>query len=247
MMIFNKIIQKYNTKSKLFAILIDPDRYKEPALLKIIADANECHVDFILTGGSLLSERIEDTISIIKDNTSIPVLLFPGSPVQISPSADGILLLSLISGRNPEFLIGNHVVAAPLLKKSKLDIIPTGYILTGSCYNTSVAYMSNTIPIPSSKKDIIVATAIAGEMLGHKLIYLEGGSGADKNIDQSVIAEVAKNISIPLITGGGLKTQDEIINAYTAGADMVVIGNVLEEHPDMLRELAEAKNHFNQK
>ena len=165
--------------------------------------------------------------------------------LQISNDADGILFLSLISGRNPEYLIGNHVVAAPLLKKSKLEILPTGYILIESGNLTSVEYISNTLPIPANKVDIAVATAIAGEMLGNKLIYLEAGSGAKYHVNKNIISKVKENINIPLIVGGGIKTNEEISEVCKAGADIVVIGTAIEKEPDLLKNFSEIVHSFN--
>jgi len=191
-------IQESMGKQKLFAVLIDPDRYPERDLLKMIDQSVETGVDFFLVGGSLISHPIEPVISLIKSRCAIPVLLFPGSLLQISPSADAILLLSLISGRNPEFLIGNHVVAAPILHRSRMEIIPAGYMLIGNHASTSVEYISNTRPIPSEKTDIAVATALAGEMLGLKLIYLEAGSGAPGPVPGEMIRQEYQNTGIGL-------------------------------------------------
>ncbi len=242
-MIYPQFIKKGN-KRKFFALLIDPENYSEKKLSKTIKIADENNVDLILLGGSLVSETPERPIELIKTLTSIPVFLFPGSLLQLSGKADGILLLSLISGRNPEFLIGNHVLAAPLIKKYRLETIPTGYILIGNS-NTAVEYMSNTTPIPSNKNDIAVATAMAGEMLGQKLIYLEGGSGANKPISEETIRKVKKNISIPLVIGGGIQTGEDAFMAYKAGADMIVVGNAIENSPDLITEITNQKLKFN--
>jgi putative glycerol-1-phosphate prenyltransferase len=190
-----------------------------------------------MVGGSLVSDSIDYCIDEIKKNSKLPVVLFPGSLLQISNKADAILLLSLISGRNPEYLIGNHVIASPILRKSKLEILPTGYMLVESGKVTSVQYISNTCPIPADKLDIAVATAVAGEMLGFKLIYLEAGSGAIQHVPVEMISAVKRNISVPLIVGGGIKTRSQLDNIFDAGADIVVIGNSLENNPDRLFEL----------
>ena len=183
----------------------------------------------ILIGGSIVFNGIDETVKTIKSLTSKPVYLFPGSILQVSKYADGILLLSLISGRNPEFLIGNHVLAAPKIKKSGIEVIPTGYILVNSGIDTSVSYMSNTAPIPYCKNDIAVATALAGEMLGLQTIYLEAGSGALKPVSAKMISEVKSQIKIPLIVGGGIKTTEQLYAILQAGADMVVIGTETKE------------------
>ncbi len=234
---------KEGTKKKFFALLIDPENYSEKAMSTTIKLANKNNTDLILLGGSLVSETLERPIEFIKSLTNIPVFLFPGSLLQLSGKADGILLLSLISGRNPEFLIGNHVLAAPLIKKYGLETIPTGYILIGNS-NTSVEYMSNTNPIPSNKKDLAVATAIAGEMLGLKLIYLEGGSGANQPIPEETIRKVKMNISIPLAVGGGIRTGEDAFMAYKAGADIIVVGNSIEKNPELITEITNQKLKF---
>ena len=234
--IYKHIIERGGV-NKLFALLVDPDKHSKDSLRWIGRNSDRGKVDFILVGGSLVSGSIDETVSILKQNTNIPVILFPGNVLQISPKADGILLLSLISGRNPEYLIGNHVIAAPILKKTDLEIIPTAYILIENGRSTSVEYMSNTRPIPADKIDLTVATAMAGEMLGHKLVYLEAGSGALETVHEEMIREVRKNISIPLVVGGGIHTPDQIRKVYSAGADMIVVGTAIEKDPALLMEL----------
>ena len=235
----------YNTlltgPAKKFALLIDPDKHTDISLVKTLSLAGKAAIDFILVGGSLVSGPIDHTVDIIKSASHLPLILFPGSLLQLSEKADGILLLALISGRNPDYLIGNHVLAAHYLKKSGLEIIPTGYILIDGKSVSSVQYISNTRPIPVEKPDIVVATAIAGEMLGHKLIYLEAGSGADRRVSEKVIAEVKKNITIPLMVGGGIRTPEDVLNLYNAGADIVVVGSAAEEDPEILAKMAEVK------
>src|SRR4030042_119945 len=182
-MIYNTLIA---SPVKKIALLIDPDKHTDATLVKTLAVAGRAATDFILVGGSLVSKPVDHTVEIIKRASPLPVILFPGSLLQLSDKADGILLLSLISGRNPDYLIGNHVLAAHFLKKSSLEIIPTGYILIDGKTVSSVEYISNTRPIPVEKPDIVVATAIAGEMMGNKLIYLEAGSGAARNISDQI-------------------------------------------------------------
>ena len=225
---------------KKFALLIDPDKYKVHSLIATLYAADELRIDLIFVGGSLVSDRIDSTIEIIRKNTNIPVVLFPGSLMQLSNKADAILLLSLISGRNPEYLIGNHVLAAPYLKKSNLEIIPTGYMLVGDRNTSSVEYISNTRPIPSDKFDIVAATAMAGEFIGNKLIYLESGSGAENPVSPALVEEVKRNISVPLIVGGGLKTAQQVSAISRAGADMVVVGNAVENNLKLLDSLVKA-------
>ena len=239
MNIYKKILDCKERKKKLFAILIDPDKTDGNSLIQIIKKSNETNIDLFLIGGSLLiKDRIEEFIQTIKNYSDIPVILFPGSTVQLSKQADGILFLSLISGRNPEMLIGNHVIAAPFLKESKLEILPTGYMLIEGGRITSASYMSNTVPIPHDKNDIAVSTAIAGEMLGLKMIYMDAGSGAKKTISNEMIQEVTENINIPLIIGGGIKTEKEAKEKFEAGADIIVVGNGLEENLSLINSIS---------
>lgn len=239
MSIYRKILKSKKENQKIFSILIDPDKHSEQSLLKSIKHANKAKVDLMLIGGSLLNKDcLEKSISIIKKNSKIPLLLFPGNTMQLSNQADGILLLSLISGRNPEMLIGKHVIAAPFLKKTNLEIIPTGYMLIESGKITSASYMSNTIPIPNDKNDIAVSTATAGEMLGLKMIYMDAGSGAMTSVSNEMIQAVSKSINIPLIIGGGIKTEKQVKEKFAAGADIIVVGNALEENPTLINSLS---------
>ena len=231
--IYSHILKTIKTR-KLFALLVDPDKHDRESLAWIGRSADQDYVDFILVGGSFVSGSVDETVQVLKEHTNLPVILFPGNVLQISPKADGILLLSLISGRNPEFLIGNHVIAAPILKKTGLEILSTGYILIENGRSTSVEYMSNTKPIPADKIDLTVATAMAGEMLGHHLIYLEAGSGALETVNENMITEVRKNTRIPLIVGGGIHSAGQIRKIYKAGADMVVVGTAIEKDPSIL-------------
>lgn len=217
-------------------LLIDPDRITDSQLPVLMKIAEEARPDYILAGGSLTFNDTDLLVGEIKKLSSIPVVLFPGNLLQMSKKADLILLLSLISGRNPELLIGNHVVAAPYLSGVRDKLVPTGYILVGCGSRTSVEYMSQTVAIPPDKDDLVIATALAGEMLGLGMIYLEGGSGAKNCIPPSLIASVRKGITVPLAVGGGLRNGKDIENAYSAGADLVVIGNGCEEDPGFLRE-----------
>lgn len=238
MAIYDKFQDK--TRKKL-AVLVDPDKPSDAQILSIVEKANAADVDFFFVGGSLLvTDSLEQCIKLIKEHSQIPVLIFPGNPLQISKYCDGFLLLSLISGRNPEMLIGRHVIAAPYLKLYGNEIIPTGYMLIDSGKATSVSYMSDTTPIPHDKDDIAMCTAIAGEMLGLKLIYLEAGSGALMPVSTSMISKVSQMINIPLIVGGGIKTPEMAADAVKAGADIIVIGTAFEKEPEMLKKFAEA-------
>ena len=229
---------------KIFSLLIDPEKHRADTLARTVDMAVKVRVDVILVGGSLTSSPIDDTILSVKQKTEIPVVLFPGNLLQLSSRADGILLLSLLSGRNPEYLIGNHVLASQFIKKSGIEIIPTGYILVDGHYLSSVEYISNTRPIPSEKADIIVATALAGEQLGLKLIYLEAGSGAGDRIREEIVMQVKESISIPLIVGGGIRTAEDIRNLYKAGANGVVVGTAIENDYRVLSSLAAVRNEF---
>ncbi len=239
-MTFYNHISESLKKRKLFALQVDPDKHNTASLIKTARHSDMYDVDFLLVGGSLVSSPIDETIKILKAETDKPVIIFPGNILQISDLADGILLLCLISGRNPEYLIGNHVVAAPLLKRSRLEIIPTGYVLIENGRSTSVEYISNTKPIPADKTDLAVATAMAGEMLGHRLLYLEAGSGASEPVKTNLISEVKKNIQIPLIVGGGIQHPDQIRKIFLAGADIIVVGTAYENNADMIPVMADA-------
>ena len=235
-MIYESLIHKIG-KEKQVALLIDPDNYEKESLIKTVDFANRFNIDFILLGGSLISKPVNPVIDLVKENSSIPVILFPGSLLQLSDRADGILLLSLVSGRNPDYLIGNHIIAAPMLKKSNLEIISTAYVLIESGVSTSVEYMSFTKPIPSNKPEIAIATALASEMLGFKIIYLEAGSGAQSPVPESIIEGVKENVSIPVIVGGGIRSKDDAKKIFQAGADIIVVGNAIEKNPALLEEI----------
>ena len=237
--IYNSIIRYKKQRKKLFAVLIDPDKIRINDLKKTLQKCEESKVDFIFVGGSLLTSNVFDKcISTIKISCSVPVIIFPGNIMQINNKADAILFLSLISGRNADMLIGKHVIAAPLLKKSNMEVIPTGYMLVESGKLTSVSYISNTIPIPHDKEDIALCTALAGEMLGLKTIFLDGGSGAYNPVSEEMIAKVSNNINIPLIVGGGIKTPDKAIKNCEAGADIIVVGNAIEYNSACINEIS---------
>ena len=239
-MISQLISHSISINKKLFTLLIDPDQHTTESLTNLSKNADESGVDLIFVGGSLLNNDIDKSFDLIKKNTNIPTLLFPGSLLQITNKADGILLLSLISVRNPDLLIGNHVIASARIKRSNLEVLPTGYILIEGGKSTSVEYMSNTKPIPAEKIDIAIATAMAGEMLGLKYIYLEAGSGAKTSINIKIIKGVKENINIPLIVGGGIKTPNDVKSAVHAGADIIVVGNAIEQNPEILPKLVKA-------
>jgi phosphoglycerol geranylgeranyltransferase len=236
--IANFIISNKQNGKKLLAILIDPDKASPQHLKNVFTPENVAKIDLIFIGGSVLtSGNIDDTIELVRAQCDKPCLIFPGSPDQISSKADAILLLSLISGRNPELLIGKHVEAALRLKQSGLEILSTGYILIDGGAPTTVSYISGTSPIPSDKPGLAAMTALAGEQLGKQIIYMDAGSGAAKSIPTQMISAVREHTSQPIVVGGVIRTIEGIKNAWTAGADVVVIGNRLEEDPEFLFEL----------
>ncbi|MDN3669018.1 geranylgeranylglyceryl/heptaprenylglyceryl phosphate synthase [Echinicola jeungdonensis] len=225
------------TGKKGLALLIDPEKSQNLDKLKNITNiAQSGGADFVFVGGSQVTEKnIDLTIETIKNECKeIPVLLFPGHVNQVSKAADGILFISLISGRNPEFLIGQHVAAAPLLAKSKLEILPTGYMLVDGGSLTSVHYLSQTVPLPNDKPTLAVATALAGSFLGLQYLFMDAGSGAKNPVSQKLIKGVKNNTHCPLIVGGGIDSVDKAKKAWSAGADLVVMGNGVEKSPDLL-------------
>jgi putative glycerol-1-phosphate prenyltransferase len=247
MSILKSLCEKSKSGKKSIAVLIDPDKVMDTGQLQYLINlANENCVDYFLVGGSLVTTtNLGEVVRQIKQSVNVPVILFPGNSMQIDPAADGILFLSLISGRNPELLIGQHVVAAPVLRNTRLEIIPTGYLLINSGRTTSVAYVSNTTPLPEDKYSLAACTAMAGEMLGLQLTYLDAGSGAEREISARMISTVRKSIQTPLVVGGGINTVEKATTALQAGADMIVIGNALEKNPDLLTDIAEKIYEWN--
>lgn len=243
-----ELIKKNKTTGKKhLAVLIDPDGIEnETQLLHICQKSNQAGVDFILVGGSLITNGFFNRcIELIKANSSAPVILFPGNIMQVSKHADAILFLSLISGRNPDLLIGKHVLAASMLKNANIEIIPTGYILVDGGSPTSVSYMSNTTPIPANKNSIAASTALAGEMLGLQVTYMDAGSGANNPIATSMIAAVREQVNTPIFVGGGMKTPEQAVAACNAGADVVVVGNAFEKNPDLIGSITSAVHALN--
>ena len=236
----HNLYQRFCETKKSLAVLIDPDSFTTlEDLLGLINLGSQNSIDYFFVGGSLVTRNTQRLIiHTIKNNCDIPVILFPGSNMHIDTDADGILFLSLISGRNPELLIGQHVAAAPLLNKANIEILPTGYMLIDGDNDSAVAYMSGTTPIPTEKNSIAVATAIAGEMLGMRLIYMDAGSGAQTPIKFSMIREVKDQLNGPLIIGGGINTLYKAEQALEAGADTIVIGNAIEKNPNLLIEVS---------
>lgn len=241
MNVYSSLLEKKQRGQKAFTVLIDPDKVDSSSLSALVKSANDHKVDYFFVGGSLVvSDHLDECIAQIKKESSIPVILFPGSASQISRRADALLYLSLISGRNPELLIGQHVISAPFVKKSGLEIMSTGYMVIDGGAPTTVSYISGAAPIPSDKAEIALCTAMAGEMLGHKLIYMDAGSGAKKAIPEEMIGLVAKNIDVPLVVGGGIRNAEKAYRNCKAGADVIVVGNAIEKEPSLLGEMAAA-------
>lgn len=243
--LLNRLIKIRESNQKALAVLLDPDKVELNSFERFLTVCIQQKVDFFFLGGSLvLRNNVPDVIQKINSCSDIPVILFPGNSMHIEPSADAILLLSLISGRNSEFLIGQHVVSAPFLKRSGLEILPTGYMLVDSGKQTTVSYISNTTPIPHDKPDVAACTALAGEMLGLKLMYLDGGSGAINPVCAAMIEMVSKTTDCPLIVGGGINSPEKATAALQAGADVIVIGNAFEKDPTLLPSIAQAVQSF---
>lgn len=239
--ILHNIVGHKKSNQKSFAVLVDPDGVDTHSLQKLITLSIEANVDYFFVGGSLvISSHLDQCIQQLKANSNIPVVLFPGSPSQVSKYADALLYLSLISGRNPELLIGQHVLSAPFVKNSGLEIIPTGYMVIDGGAPTTVSYISNATPIPADKNDIAMCTAMAGEMLGMKLIYMDAGSGAKFPITTQMIAKVSANVDAPIIVGGGIKTPAKAIENCNAGANIIVVGNAIEKDTNLIKEISNA-------
>lgn len=250
MKIIEILQERQRVGKKSIAVLIDPDKACDAHKLRhLIHLGTENCIDFFFVGGSLITTpNLSEVINCIKENvSSVPVVLFPGNAQQIDPGADAILFLSLISGRNPDFLIGQHVLAAPILKSYRMEVLPTGYMLINSGRLSSAAYISNTTPLPEDKPALAACTALAGEMLGLQLMYLDAGSGAEKEISPKIISAVRKAVTVPLIVGGGINTPEKAHAALEAGADMIVIGNALEKDPDLLIGISDSVYEWNQR
>ena len=232
---------------KAFAVLLDPDKISDPQkCVRLVNLCVENRVDYFFVGGSLITnDNLNSLIQVIKSYSDIPVVLFPGNPMQVDVSAYAFLFLSLISGRNPELLIGQHVLAAPFIRKSALEVLPTGYMLIESGKSTTVSYMSNTTPIPWDKPTVAACTAMAGEMLGLKLIYMDGGSGAKYPISEAMISTVRKAVDVPLIVGGGIRSGELAHKALQAGADALVVGNGIEKNLNLITEVSDVVHEFN--
>ncbi len=239
--IYHSFSDRKRSGKKSFAVLIDPDKVNDQTVAELIELSVSSKVDYFFVGGSLVvSNYLDQCLQLIKKSCSIPTVLFPGSPSQVSKYADALLYLSLISGRNAELLIGQHVVSAPMVKKSGLEVMSTGYMVVDGGAQTTVSYISNSSPLPSDKSEIAVCTALAGEMLGMKLIYMDAGSGAKNPISETMITKVAQSISVPLIVGGGIIDPEKAYLNCKAGADVIVVGNAIEKDSSLIREMAAA-------
>ncbi len=232
---FDNLLKKIEDKTPRLAVLIDPDKFNEDLILL----ANKNNVFCFLIGGSQLENgNLKKTVSRIKKRSSIPILLFPGDETQLSKEADGLLLLSLLSGRNPDYLIGKHVLAAQEIKKMRLPILSTAYLLIASKGQSSTEKVSKTLPLHPDKTEVIINTALAAEQLGFKAVYLEAGSGANQPISPALIRAIKKTVDIPVLVGGGIDSKSRVNKAIKAGANLVVIGNALEKNVHLLSEIS---------
>ncbi len=239
--IFHRMQAARQEGRKCLAVLIDPDKAVPYHLEKVVQLGVEAGVDFFFVGGSLVvKEELGNCLEFIRGHCDIPTVLFPGSPLQIDERADALLFLSLISGRNAELLIGQQVISAPYLYQISLEVISVGYMLVDGGVPTTVSYMSNTLPIPADKPEIALATALAGEMLGLKTLYLDAGSGARQPVSEAMIRKVRKHTRAPLIVGGGIRKPERAWASAQAGADIIVVGNAVEKSAGLLTEMAEA-------
>jgi len=239
--IYNQLTEKKSKGHKSFTVLIDPDKVDGTKIDKLVSLSVDAKVDYFFVGGSLvISNYLDECIQHIKSACNIPVILFPGAPSQVSKYADALLYLSLISGRNAELLIGQHVISAPFVKQSGLEIMPTGYMVIDGGAPTTVSYISNASPIPADKNEIAMCTAMAGEMLGMKIIYMDSGSGAKRSITETMIEKVASHIEVPLIVGGGITDPEKAYRNCKSGADVIVVGNAIEKDTSLIKEMSDA-------
>lgn len=244
--LYDALTKRYKLGHKSLAVLLDPDNLDETSCQRILELSTQHTVDYFFVGGSLvMSSHQAALIRLLKSQSAVPVLLFPSHSLHLDAQADGILLLSLISGRNPEFLIGQHVLAAPLLRQSNLQVLPTGYMLVDTGRQTTASYMSGTTPLPYDKPTIAACTAMAGELLGLRLIYLDGGSGALYPVSSAMVQAVRQAVELPLIVGGGINTVDKAHAALSAGADVIVVGNHIEKEPGFLEHVSQVVQSFN--
>ena len=246
MKIYDHLINTISEKGAAYLILLDPDKLSEQKLAKFLRHCENSGVDGFLVGGSLMVNGDFDSfLEKVKSNTSLPAIIFPGSITQVSKTADAILFLSVVSGRNPEHLIGKHVLAAKSIKKSGIEPISTAYILIESGSTTTAVYMSGSLPIPRNKPEIAAATALASEYLGMKLIYLEAGSGADNSVPNEIVKAVAEDCTVPIIVGGGIRNPQTAKEKVKNGASIIVTGNFFENENnwDLIKNFASAVHY----
>lgn len=240
---YNKVLNAIENKGAAYFILIDPDKINEDSLSSFISKAENAGVDAFLLGGSLLlSGDLKSIIIKIKAISNIPIIIFPGSVSQVLPEADALLYISLVSGRNADQIIGHHVLASPMIKKTGIEPISTGYILVESGKVTTAEYMSGSMPIPRNKPEIAMATALAAEYLGMKMIYLEGGSGAELSVPNEMVKLVSSQCSVPVIVGGGIRDPKTAHEKVKSGAKVIVTGNYFEDENNwhLIKEFADA-------
>ena len=243
MKIYNYLLNTINSRGAAYLVLLDPDKISVDRLTEFVKYCERAGVDGFLVGGSLmLNNNFELFIKKVKQSTKVPVIIFPGSVHQVSGAADAILFISVVSGRNPEHLIGKHVIAAPLIKEAGIEPIPTGDILIESGVTTTAQYMNGSLPIPRNKPEIAAATSLAAEYLGMKFIYLEAGSGAENTVPDEMVKRVSSLCSLPVIVGGGIKTPIAARQKIESGAKIIVTGNFFENENnwDMIKDFADA-------
>ena len=242
-LVYSHLLSIYEKRGGIYAVLLDPDKKNHGIIESMVAQANESDVDVLLVGGSLMMDgKNHDRVKDIKEQSKIPVVFFPGSASQLNSYYDAILFLSVLSGRNPHYLIGEQVISAPIIKGLGLETIPTGYLLLDGGAHSTVEFMSGSNPIPMNRPDITVAHALAAEYMGMKFVYLEAGSGAVRSVPEEIINRCAENLHINLIVGGGIKSPQEAASKIEAGASMVVTGSVLEtsQNNSLMKEFADA-------
>ncbi|MGY8787287.1 MAG: phosphoglycerol geranylgeranyltransferase [Fidelibacterota bacterium] len=241
MSVFSHLDSVIGKKGAAYVVLIDPDRKNEDSLESRVYSANQSGVDALFVGGSLMMDgKCTERVKQIKQASDIPVIFFPGGVGQLNSYYDAMLFMSVISGRNPHYLIGEQVIAAPMVKDLGIETIPTGYMLMDGGAGSTVEFMSGTRPIPMNRPDIAVAHALAGQYLGMKLIYLEAGSGAKESVSESVIEAVTHNLDIPVIVGGGIRNGQIASEKVKAGASIIVTGTVIEENSNLMSEITDA-------
>ncbi len=242
--VYREIVLNRESNKKMLAVLLDPDKCQGRILSATISALKTNLPHFIFVGGSHTLTSTDSLIDLLKEETQANIVLFPGNASQFTTKADALLYLSLLSGRNSEFLIGQHITSSVAIKKSRIETIPTAYILIDGGKPSSVEYVSNTRSIPRDKKEIALSTAVAGELLGMKMVYLEAGSGANFAVPKEMIAYVSDGLSLPLIVGGGIKTQEQLKDAFDAGADLVVVGNIFETEMNKIQEFVEFTTNY---